>query len=298
MGPAIDTPATFDGPRRGGIGVFDPLVIRQPIEDGRTRAVRDCLADWTAAADGGDVRTLLPVPGTALATLFLDRGAFGGAKASGDALVWYLEVADADVEAWGDPDRTIREASPLFDAGLAEHLLETGTVHAAGRRGHRLVTHATHPRRQERYAEHCGRTLVAPVAGDGLPIAVALLTVPLKRGVVSRIVGAAVDAATWIKRSDRVSEWLRDRTDTLEQEAMYTESLLLAPGDDRLLLPYYMETEDVDRLFEAYERTSNADAVLADWVMRRVFEAPEKMLEPPIESDLEVLVHAVHASRP
>ncbi len=284
---------------RGGIDVFDSLLVRQPIRPGETDATLDLLAEWAEDHGDGDVRTLLPIADVTLVTLFLDRGAFGwNGNRAGDALVWYVEVVDDDADEWVDPDGTIRGASPLFERGLDDLLAGETTVHADGRDGHQLLTHATNPHRRERYAEHCGPPLVAPVAGDELPIPVAVTTIPLKSGAVSWLVSRVVRAGNWLKRFDRVGEWLRDQTDTLEAEAMYTESILFEPVGGRLVLHYYMETEDADRLWAAYEETDNWDARFSDWVMRRIFERPGEILDPPLESDCEVLVHAVHPERP
>ena len=67
-------PAT---PERGGVDVLDLLLIRQPVVEGWTRAVRDLLADWADDNVDGDAHALLPVDGVTLATLFLDDGGFG-----------------------------------------------------------------------------------------------------------------------------------------------------------------------------------------------------------------------------
>lgn len=58
-------------PERGGIDVFDSLLVRQPIAEGQTRAVRNLLADWAAENSDGDAHTLLPFDGVTLVTLFL-----------------------------------------------------------------------------------------------------------------------------------------------------------------------------------------------------------------------------------
>jgi hypothetical protein len=284
---------------RGGIDAFDSLLVRQPIREGQTGAVRDLLAAWAREADG-DAGALLPVAGVHLVTLFLDRGAFGWhpEESSGDALLWYVEVADDDAPAWADPAGAIRDASPLFSAGLDDLIEGTARVHADGRDGHQLLTHATHPHRQERYETHCGPAMVAPVAGEALPIPVAVTTLPLKPGAISWLTARVVRAGNWLKRFDRVAEWLRTKTGTLEEEAMYTESLLLEPVGDRLVLHYYMEGEEMDRLYDAYEATDNWDARGSDWVMRRIFEDPGSFLDSPLESDCEVLIHAVDPARP
>jgi hypothetical protein len=79
---------------------------------------------------------------------------------------------------------------------------------------------------------------------------------------------------------------------------MYTESLLLEAVGDRQVMHYYMETEDMDRLYDAYDESDNWEVRFSDWVMRRIFVAPSEFLEPPLESDCAVLVHAVDPARP
>lgn len=291
-------------PERGGVDVLDSLLVRQPIAPGKTAAVRDLLADWAEGHRDGDARALLPVDGVTLVTLFLDDGGFGltgdadRGPERGDALLWYAEVVNADAGAWEAPDETVRSASPLFEAGLADLLTGEATVHADGHGGHRYVTHVTNPDRRERYADAVGRSLVAPVAGDELPIPVATVSLALKPGATSALVARAVDAVNWLKRFDRVRAWARDETETVEAEAMYTESLLLEPAGDRQVVHYYMETEDMDRLYEAFYESDDWEARLSEWLLRRVLADPAAFLEPPLETDCEVLVHAVDPDRP
>lgn len=280
--------------RRGGIDVFDSLVVVHSIRDGRTGAVLAALSEWASANRDGDARAILPVDGVSLVSLFLDRGT--GQQA--DRLRWYIEVRDDDAGHWADADTTVRRRSPLFSAGL-DALLEPGaTVHRDGVDGHQLLTHATHPHRQRRYADRCESSLVAPVAGDDVPVAVAMVRVPLRPGLPSRLTALVTRLGNWVKRSDTVSCWLRDQTQTLEAEAMYTESLLFEPAGDRPVLHYYMETESMERLYDAYDASTNVEVRLSDWVMRRVFETPEKVVEYPLESDDDLLVHAVDPDRP
>ncbi|MFC7325827.1 hypothetical protein ACFQMF_14735 [Halorubrum rutilum] len=291
-------------PERGGIDVFDSLLVRQPIADGRTGAVRDLLADWAGDSADGDVRTLLPVDGATLVTLFLDDGGFGLTDNAGrdprrgDAVLWYVEVVDDDAEAWTTPDETIRSASPLFERGLSDLLTGEATVHADGRGDHRYVTHVTNPHRQERYVDAVGRSLVAPVAGDELPIPVAVVSLGVKAGLTSTLVARAVDLVNQLKRFDRVRAWAREETETVEAEAVYTESLLLEEVGDRQVVHYYIETEDMDRLYEAFRESDDWEARLSEWVLRRVLATPETFLDPPLETDCEVLIHAVDPERP
>ncbi|PSQ40131.1 hypothetical protein BRD10_02700 [Halobacteriales archaeon SW_12_71_31] len=296
-------------PDCGGIDVFDSLLVRQRVDD--ADAARTAVAAWADGRDG-DVHDLLPVEGVTLATLFLDRGPAsderpGPGRGDGDALLWYLEVVDDDAPAWRDPARTVREASPLFDGPLADRLAGA-TAHrdwngdGDGDGDHLLLTHATHPRRQERYAEHCGPSLVAPVAGDDLPIPVAVVTLRLRPGLRSRLTWHTGRLVDRLKSVDAVDRRAREQTDVIEAEAMYSESLLLErrPASEGHLLHYYTETESMERLYEAYEASDHWAARLSDWLFRRLLLSTdaERLLVPPLESDCEVLVHAVDPARP
>jgi hypothetical protein len=141
--PRAASTASTTYPERGGFDVFDSLFVRQPVA-GDTEAVRECVAEWARdQPPEADARTLLPVAGVTLVTLFLDRGGFGGDDDDRDALLWYVEVVDAGATPWADPAAAVRR-SPLFDA-VGAHLADDATVHAADSPGHRYVIHAIHP---------------------------------------------------------------------------------------------------------------------------------------------------------
>jgi len=290
----METPEERAGNRerpRGGVDAFDALSVRYRIGEGETAAVRELLAEWAREHREGDVRDLLPVEGVNLCTLFLEEGDTGP-----DGLVWYVEVVDDRAPPWTDPAGALR-ASPLFDAGLGELLASEPTVRADGVGGHRRVVVATHPDRQAWYEERGGRGLVAPVAGDELPVEVAMVAVPLRAGAASRLTARLLAAINWLKRATSVSERFRDDVELLAEERIYSESLLLGPGDGRQVLHYYMETEETDRLYDAFEASDDWEARLSEWLFRRLLERPEAMLEPPLESET-VLVHAVDPERP
>jgi len=294
--PQYDTPEqpTTVSTSRGGIDVFDSLWLHQEIKPGETDALTEWLATWARDHQDGDLQTLLRVDEVTLCTLFLDRCAEGP-----DGLLWYLEVDDDDAEPWTDPETAIRQASPLFEAGLDAYLTDSSTVHADGIEGHQLLTHATHPRRQDRYLDHVDGLLVAPVAGDSLGIELAVARIQLKLGLTSRLVSGGVRVGNWLKQSsDRLSAWLREETQTIEAEAMYTESILFEPTPAGLVCWYYMETESMERLYEAYEDSTSWEVTFSDWVMRRIFEQPDRVVEYPLETECEPLIHSVHPDRP
>ena len=287
----MGTPGGRGGERpRGGVDVFDALAVRYEISRSETGAVRDLLAGWAHDHREGSVRDLLPVEGVNLCTVFLEEG-------DPDALVWYVEVVDDRATPWTDPVAAVR-TSPLFDAGLGELLAGEPTVRADGVGRHRRVTVATHPDRQAWYEARGGRGVVAPVAGDELPVEVAMVAVPLRAGAASWLTARALDLVNWLKRLTSLGERFRDDVELLAEERLYSESLLLGPGDGRQVLHYYMETEDTDRLYDAFESSGDWEARLSEWLFRRLLERPEAMLEPPLESDNWVLVHAVDPERP
>jgi hypothetical protein len=314
-GPSGDEPDDAEGHDarpgvRGGLDVFDSLIVRQPIRPGRTDDLCTRLATWAAARSDGDVRSVLPVDGVNHVSLFVHRrepnrrrpAGGGTASPARDELLWYVEVRDDDAPEWVDPDRTLRESSPLFDGQLAAVVDPGATVHTDGVDGGRLAVHATHPDRQAWYDGRCGTRLLAPVAGDDPPITVALVRLPLQPGWVSRLVTLGVDATARLKRVGPIHRWLRDQTEILADERVYTESFLLDPvgtGDPhRRQFHYYLEVESMARLFDAFESSDDWKVRVGEWLLRRLFIAPETLLEPPVVSTYELLIHAVHPSRP
>ena len=130
----------------------------------------------------------------------------------------------------------------------------------------------------------------------------AVVTLRLRPGLRSRLTWHAGRLVDRLKSVDAVDRRAREQTDVIEAEAMYSESLLLerCPASEGHLLHYYMETESMERLYEAYEAADDPAARLSDWLFRRLLVPAdaERLLVPPLESDCEVLVHAVDPDRP
>lgn len=277
-------------PDRGGIDVFDSLIVRQRVDD--ADVVREAVASW--AVGGDDARTLLPVDGVTLVTLFLDDGRGDDRE---PALCWYVEVVDDDAPQWRDPAATVRD-SPLFDGPLAGHV--TGiTVHRDGG-DERLLVHATNPRRRALYADRPGRTMVVPAAGEELSIVVAVATARLRPGLPSRLAWLVGRAAVGVKSVGPVGRWARDQTEVIEEEGLYTESLLLERRTGGHRIHYYMETASTEQLYEALAASGHWTARVGEWAIRRLFVPAdaERFLSPPLGTDAEVLIHAVHPDRP
>lgn len=276
-----------DNRPRGGLDAFDALFVSVPIHEGATAAVRELLCEWVDDHPDADARDLLPVAGVNHCTLFLDDSA--------PALVWYVDVIDDDAPAWADPAAALY-SSPLFSAGL-DDLTGEPTVHADGVDGHRLMVNATHPDRQAWYETSVGDPLVAPVAGDDLPIEVVMVALPLRSRAVSWLAARTIDAVGWLQAHTPLGEALREDTDILEAERMYSESFILEPTEGPAVFHYYMETEEMQQLYDAFETSTDWKARIGKWLIRRVFARPEVLLEPPLESDYAVLVHAVDPNR-
>ncbi|MFB6128060.1 MAG: hypothetical protein ABEJ79_12315 [Halolamina sp.] len=277
---------------RGGIDAFDALYVRFSLREGAAATVRETIADWVDDDRDDDASTLLPVAGVNLCSVFLD-----GAD-NRPALVWYVEVVDREREPWSDPVAAVRR-SPVFDAGLADLLAGDPVVRARGASGHLQVVTATHPDRQTWYESTCDRPLVAPVAGDDLPLAIAVVALPLRSRLVSVLSAATVRFVDWLKRSTPLGEALRGETEVLAEERLYSESFVLGPPDDDGVrrMHYYIEAESMDQLYEGFEDADDWTARLGEALIRRVFASPERLLDPPLESDYELLVHAVDPGR-
>lgn len=281
-----DVPAPKSRPC-GGIDAFDALFVRQPIRPGASADVREAIANWVDEWDATDARALLPVDGVNVVTLFLDGG----------DLLWYVEVIDDDASPWRNPEDAIRDRSPLFDTELAELVTPTATTYADGVEGRRLITHATHPDRQAWYESVCDRWLVAPVAGDDLPIEVATATFAVEPGLATRLVDAGVRVGNWLKGFDAIEDRIHDRTAVLAEERMYGETLLFDPNGTGGSIHYYMECESMEQLYDAYEASRTIEVRGSDWIMRRIFEDAEAVVERPLDTDAAVLVHAVDPNR-
>jgi hypothetical protein len=93
--------------------------------------------------------------------------------------------------------------------------------------------------------------------------------------------------------------WLNESVEPiLKGERMYTESLFLERNDDDLFLLCYMEAESMAGIWEGYLDSGHPITWISEWVMERIFEEPEKLLTPDVESDYPLLVHAWGPDRP
>ncbi|MFC6904628.1 DUF6176 family protein [Halalkalicoccus tibetensis] len=82
----------------------------------------------------------------------------------------------------------------------------------------------------------------------------------------------------------------------LVNEGMYTESAFLGREDDDICLFWYMEADDVEAVYEAFDASDHP--VTSERAIGWFFENPEKVLTADVESDYPLLLHAWHPDRP
>lgn len=295
----------------------DAIVVGFGVEGGESAAVRDLVLDWAGGTtdrllDGTDVHTV---------SVFLDAG-------DSPSLVWYVEVEDDGAPRWTDAPATVREASPLFGAGLDEYLVENAGTRVDGDGGATLLEHARHPRRPAAFdpgrddvpvirsigsdgevpanppnddAVEAASTSTGGRAVDGGgSVEVVLLRLSVRPGLAERLARGLARVMNLFDDDGRVEgafeEWSEP---VLEDEGMYTETVYLDEGDHGQELLWYMEARSMDRVLEAYFETDNLVARVSEIVLNRLLVEPERMFEDPAErAGAEWLVHAVDPDRP
>ncbi|WP_415381363.1 DUF6176 family protein [Halosimplex sp. TS25] len=97
---------------------------------------------------------------------------------------------------------------------------------------------------------------------------------------------------------DRLKEWMaevRDRSDevveTLRDEGMKTESAFLERTDDGPHLVYYMEAEDIERVWDQFEDSDHDIDEEHKEVMREVLEDGQDV------GEYELLYHVTNPDR-
>ena len=100
-------------------------------------------------------------------------------------------------------------------------------------------------------------------------------------------------------RVEELREWTaevrsrpEEHVETLRHEGVYTETAFLERIDGDPYLTYYMETESVHAVYEAFENSEFDIDAEHEEVMREVLESGE------IVADADVLYHQVNPDRP
>jgi hypothetical protein len=272
--------------------VNDGCFVSWPLRATGLDDLRETVVAELDDTEGSGLAELLPLAGVSTVSLFVhepDDGQTG--------LVWYVEH-DRD-ERWRDPARIVREHSPLFRA-LAEHLTaDEPTVVAEGSPDATSVVHMSVPGRPRAYANRTD-DLPAVLSDDdsdaGVPDVVPL-RLTIRPGLGSLFACALAGLI------ERTPAWLEAKfeaasLDVLEDEEMYTETLLLERTGDGYDLWWYMEADNMEQVGEAYYETDNRVARVSEHVLGWVLERPEHALAHPTQaSDFELLAHAVDGGR-
>lgn len=94
-------------------------------------------------------------------------------------------------------------------------------------------------------------------------------------------------------------QWFNDQFEpVLAAEGMYTESVFLDRDDGDLYLFWYMEAADMEGVYEGFVESDDPVTDIAGRIGGWLFEEPERVLTPDVESDYPLLVHAWHPDRP
>ena len=251
------------------------FLARRPIDPEGLESVTEAVA---AVVSRGDPGPVLGLEGASTASLFLDHERV--------ELLWYVEVPRSMTAGWADPRSTVIEAFPIDHDALGE-------VDATDRE---LLVHAANPDRPRTVAGTDG----ALVAGPGeIGVDVDLVQMRLKPGVAERLADRFASVTERVVEDDlELGPIETASAEMLEAEEMYTESIFLDRREEGYTLCQYMEAAEMAQVYDAYYDTMNPVARVAEVVVGRVLEEPEKILEYPLESDVSLLAHAVSPDRP
>lgn len=249
-------------------------LVRRRVDPDRLESVREHALETLA----DDPVRLLGLEEVTTASLFLttDRGE--------PELVWYVEAPRSAAD-WDGGSRRLESAFPLENEGISEgEWIDR-----------ELLVHAVLPERP-RTATGDGR---AVVPGEEIDRDVALVRLPLESGLPERV------ADLFAGMSRRVIDGELDlgplerwSAEMLEAESMFTETIFLERTPDGYALVQYMETEEMEGVYDAYYDTWNPVARLSELVVGRALEEPDRILTLPLGTDAELLVHAVDPDRP
>lgn len=84
----------------------------------------------------------------------------------------------------------------------------------------------------------------------------------------------------------------------IDVENMFTESIFPERGVEGYALAWYMEADEMRRVYDAYYDTRNPVARLSAFVLDRILVDSNSILDYPLDTDVEVLAHAVTPDRP
>lgn len=205
-------------------------------------------------------------------------------------LVWYVELPRSVVTAWDDPETTVAEAFPFKHDALrdTDDIVER-----------ELLVHAVNPLRPQTDV-CCGVASQSTTdSGSDRIVDVALVSVWFDSGVPERLADWFTNLAQRFKAGELelgpIETW---STEMIDMENMYTESLFLERSATGYELLIYMEADEMQQVYDAYYDTWNPVARVSEIVLSWALRDPSPILEYPLETDFELLAHAVAPNRP
>ena len=259
------------------------VLVSRRIDPGHVETIEN---EISRTCLGSDPNRVLGLEAASTASLFIDR------SETAPELVWYVELPRAVVDEWDDPQSTVADAFPV-DHDVLEPVDDPDE--------RTVLVHAVHPRRPrtiEPGRSGTDRSLGESGVSTRPAVDVELVRMRLKPGLPERL-------ADWFERLtqqvisgertlDRLESW---SAEMLEQERMYTESIVLDRRNGYTLYQY-MEANEMQQVYDAYYDSWNPVARGAEHLMGRLLENPACILEYPLETDFELLAHAIALDRP
>lgn len=116
--------------------------------------------------------------------------------------------------------------------------------------------------------------------------------------------------------AERLADWFADLThrfkagelrlgpietwsvEMIDMENMYTETLFLERSATGHELLSYMEADEMQQVYDAYYDTWNLVARVSEIALNWALRDPSPILDYPLETDFELLAHAVTPNRP
>ena len=267
-----DPPAATE--REGAV-----FLVRRRVDPTELESLR---AHVAGIVSRGDPEPVLGLEGATTASIFLDH------EDAVPELVWYLEVPRSVTDRWDEPRSTVAEAFPV-DHEAVEFADESVV-------DRELLVHAANPARPRTVASGDGSLVTGP---DGAAVDVDLVRMRLRPGIPERLADGFAGLSRRVADGDLelgpIETW---SAEMLDAENMYTESVFLERRADGSALFGYMECEEMARVYDAYYDTGNPVARGSELVLGRLLEEPGTILEYPLETDVELLAHAVAPDRP
>ncbi|ELY40054.1 hypothetical protein [Natronorubrum tibetense] len=256
------------------------FLVDRRIDHDRVESVTDSVTETLV---GHESTRLLRLEGASTASLFLESGG------EDPLLRWYVEVPRTVVAEWSDPESTVVNAFPVTHDALSI------PDESADRE---LLVHAVHPTRPRTIAAD-GSEPTTVIGPDEAAVDVGLVRLDLESGVSERFADRFAAVSRDVIAGELELGWIESWSRAvLEAEAMYTESIVLERGSDGYTAYQYMETADMEGVYDAYYDTWNPIARVSELLAGRIFEEPARILEYPIADDIELLAHAIDPERP